>query len=365
MKHWTDKAFIYHILVDRFTGDKSAKNENKYLGGTIKGIYDKLDTIQNMGFNTIWLSPICESKNYHGYHITNYEKVDPHFGTLDDLKALIEETHKRGLRIITDYVPNHCADTHPFFIDAQKKANSVYRNWFYFEEDNSYKCFLGYGELPKLNLDNPETRKYMTAIAHFWCDLGFDGLRIDHAIGPSFNFWNEWMQDMKTSYPDKFFFGEVWCAGIEAKHFDTIHLKKKWEKRHYGISQEQLQLDYSNTLDGVLDFEFRELVLKHIRQGERIKNNNQLAQEVKRHFSKYPKDFKLVLFLDNHDTDRILYECKGDKSLRDEAIAFCKAQKRPFVIYYGTASDMMNTTTIFNGKPYADLAVREILFNTK
>ena len=362
MKNWIDRAYIYHILVDRFTGDKTQKNENKFLGGTISGITAHLDYIKNMGFNTLWLSPICQSKNYHGYHITDYYTVDPHFGTLDDVKRLIELVHRQGMRIITDYVPNHCADTHPFFIDARKSKQSQYRDWFHIEEDGSYRCFMGYDELPKLNLNYGPASRYMIEVAKYWCNIGFDGLRIDHAIGPSFNFWNAFMTEMRQHYPDKVFFGEVWSAGLDEKFFNTVHLKKQWEKKHYGINQEKLQQDYIGVLDGVLDFEYREILLRHINKGENIVGNKELQREIRRHFAKYPKDFKLILFLDNHDTDRILFSCRGNATLVEEAIRFSKQTGRPFVMYYGTEAGMANKESIFSGKPYADLAVRECLF---
>ena len=358
-KSWIDKAYIYHILVDRFGGDTDQPNGNRFMGGTLNYINSQLDYIQGMGFNTLWLSPICESKNYHGYHITDYFSVDHHFGTMEDLRSLIENVHNHGMHIITDYVPNHCADTHPFFREAITDKQSRYRNWFYFREDNTYKCFMNFGELPKLNLDNREAREYITKVAEFWCDAGFDGLRIDHAIGPSFDFWKEWMTNMKKAYPGKVFIGEVWCAGLTPELFNTIHLKHKWEKLHNGISQEELQKDYIGVLDGVLDFRFRDIVLSHIYKGERLTKNNELIREVRKHFNNYPKDFKLLLFLDNHDTDRLLYHCKGDTRLRDEALSFCRSLGRPFIIYYGTEADMCNQESIFSGKPYADLAVRE------
>lgn len=364
MKHqdkvsWIDNQNIYHILVDRFTGDSSLKNENKFLGGTILGILQKLDYIQKLGFNTIWLSPICQSKNYHGYHITDFMNVDPHFGTIEDAKTLINEVHRRGMYILTDFVPNHCADTHPFFIEASQHKESPYRNWFYFRADGSYKCFMNFDELPKLNLNQPDARKYMIEASRFWCRLGFDGLRIDHAIGPSFSFWNTWMRQMKQEFPDKVFFGEVWGSGLNNELSGTVHLKNKWTKLAKGFSQEELQHDYVGVLDGVLDFEFLNILLTHLYRGEQIENNQKLDREIRLHFSKYPADFKLFLFLDNHDLDRILFHCKGDVRLLEQLITFAKKWKRPFILYYGTELGMQNKETIFSGKPYADLAVRE------
>ena len=360
-KSWIDNAYIYHILVDRFGGDTTRKNTNQFMGGTLKYISRHLDYIQHMGFNTLWLSPICESKNYHGYHITDFYKVDPHFGTMDDLQELITNVHSRGMRIVSDFVPNHCADTHPFFVEAKTEIHNRYRDWFYFNEDGTYRCFMNFDELPKFNLDQEKVRKYMTDVAKYWCEAGFDGLRIDHAIGPSFNFWKTWMAEMKKHYPNKLFIGEVWCAGLTPDLFSTVHLKHEWRKKKQGRSQEELQKDYVGVLDGVLDFAFRDIVLRHIYKGERLIGNKDLEWEVKRHFSKYPKSFKLILFLDNHDSDRILFHYKGDLTLRDEAIDFCKSQRRPFIIYYGTEANMSNKESIFSGIPYADLAVRECL----
>lgn len=361
MNKWIDRALIYHILVDRFTGDTHLKNENAFLGGTINGITAKLDYIQGLGYNTIWLSPICATKNYHGYHITDFKQVDKHFGTIDDVKNLIDNVHHRGMHIITDFVPNHCADTHPFFLSAKNNPHSRYRNWFYFHADGSYKCFLNYGELPKINLDYQEARDYMTEVAGYWCELGFDGLRIDHAIGPSFNFWRHFMKEMKGRFPRKVFFGEAWCMGLSSTLFDTVHLKNKGRKKYHGIRQERLQKDYIGELDGVLDFQYRDILLKHIAKGEHIIGNKQLRNEVCRHFSQYPKGFKLFLFLDNHDTNRILFECKGNKDLVEEAITFSKQWGKPFILYYGTEAGMTHKESIFSGKPYADLDVRECM----
>ncbi|MCQ2192656.1 MAG: alpha-amylase family glycosyl hydrolase [Paludibacteraceae bacterium] len=362
MKNWIDNARIYHILVDRFSGNKQLKNENKFLGGTLNGITERLDYIQELGYNALWLSPICTSRNYHGYHITDFEQVDPHFGTLDDLKRLIEIVHSHGMHIVTDFVPNHCDFTHPFFTEAKSHPGSRYRNWFYFNANGTYKSFLNFDELPKLNLDFHEARDYMTDVAKYWCGLGFDGLRIDHIIGPSFAFWRYWMKEMKQAFPKKVFFGEAWGIGIDTTLMATTHLKNIWHKQHHGISQEELQRDYVGELDGILDFRYRDILLSHIAKGERILDNRQLEKEVRHHFARYPRGFKLFLFLDNHDTNRILFECKGDRTLVDEAIFFSQQQGKPFILYYGTEAGMTHKESIFSGKLFADLAVRECLF---
>ena len=87
---WFKDAIIYHILIDRFAGYKSGKwNKPVFLGGNIKGIIDKLPYIKELGINTLWISPFYKTSAYHGYHIMDFFQVDPHFGTIKDMKKLI------------------------------------------------------------------------------------------------------------------------------------------------------------------------------------------------------------------------------------------------------------------------------------
>ena len=107
---WFDHIRIYHLLIDRFNGGWQAPpaSENAFCGGTLRGVIEKLDYIRDMGFTAIMLSPIYKTANYHGYHTLDMDEVDPHFGTWDDYQHLLDEAHAKGLRIICDFVPNHC-----------------------------------------------------------------------------------------------------------------------------------------------------------------------------------------------------------------------------------------------------------------
>ena len=93
MKNWFDQIRIYHLLIDRFNGGWQVppKSENVFCGGNLQGVIGKLDYIKNLGFNAIMLSPIFKSANYHGYHTLNFEDVDPHLGTWDDYRQLLDE----------------------------------------------------------------------------------------------------------------------------------------------------------------------------------------------------------------------------------------------------------------------------------
>ena len=133
--NWFKDAIVYQIFIDRFTApDNCDWNKPDFMGGTIKGIIGKLPYIQELGINTIWISPFYKTSAYHGYHITDFYSVDSHFGTVDDIKELIKKCHDKGIKFIADFVPNHCSNEHPFFIEAQKNKNSDYHEWFYWKK---------------------------------------------------------------------------------------------------------------------------------------------------------------------------------------------------------------------------------------
>ena len=164
MSSWFKNAIIYHILIDRFAGYTDQENWNKpvFIGGNLKGITEKLSYIEKLGINTIWLSPFYETNKYHGYHVTDFFKVEPRFGNIKDLKQLISQAHKRNIRIIADFIPNHCSNKHPYFIEALNNRKSKYRKWYIFKSwPDKYLCFLNFKNLPKLNLRNKETKLHI------------------------------------------------------------------------------------------------------------------------------------------------------------------------------------------------------------
>lgn len=359
---------IYQILIDRFNGGWTTppKNKNAFLGGTLKGITEKLDYIQSLGAAYVWLSPFFKTDAYHGYHILDYEQIDPHFGTWEDLSELIDTAHKKGIRIIADFVPNHCHRNHPFFQDAiNNPKTSEYRNWFYFKDETSADCknFYGFGDLPKFNLENQEVAEYFIHIGEKLSDLGIDGFRIDHAVGMPFKFLRNFRSRMHELNPQIFVFGEVWACNMPRRFINAVYFRSIWRKIYYwlfGTKQAQIQLDYSDVLDGVIDFEFQGLLVDELNAGRRLLHNEHLAKKLQKHFAQYPlASFCPVLFLDNHDTDRFLYHCKGDISLLEEAVEIMKQSAMPYVLYYGTEQNMYNMKSIVNAEPYADLRVRK------
>ena len=207
--NWKDLR-IYHIVIDRFNGVFSYEKDRKdFLGGTIGGIIDKIHYISSMRYNAIMLTPIFKSEAYHGYHTTNYEEIDEHFGTWADFKELINVVHKNNMMLICDYVPNHCHINHPFFQAALKDINSPYRPWFCFNNAHKdiYTSFQDITELPKFNLYNEATSDYLISIAVMLSKMGVDGLRIDHVIGVPFSFLDKLRIKVKEINPNLFIFG--------------------------------------------------------------------------------------------------------------------------------------------------------------
>lgn len=386
---WINSQRILHILLDRFNGgwQMPPSSVNDFCGGNLRGVIEKLDYIKGLGFNAIMLTPFLKTAGYHGYHTLSYDEVDPHFGTWEDFQELLDKAHAMGIRVICDFVPNHCYYWNPIFQAALLSNGGLHRDWFFFPKKDSdeYVSFLNLPDLPKFNLENPEAAKYMVSKAERLAKMGIDGLRIDHALGQPFSFLKNLRQALKNVREDIVVFGEVWAEGISENLYSQLYFKEEAHqddssslfytikkimasllgRDHTGpkkvISQEHIQKDYVDVLDGVLDFAFRNIIIEEIRAGHRIKDNQRLRKKVIRHFNHYPFDYKLVLFLDNHDTDRFLYVCNNDITLLKEAIEFMKGLNRPFSILYGTEQLMTTESSIVGAEPYADLRVRQCM----
>ena len=368
---WFDNVRIYHLLIDRFNGgwQKPPKSENVFCEGNLRGVIEKLDYIKDLGFTAIMLSPIFKSANYHGYHTLNFEDVDPHFGTWEDYQRLLDVAHGKGLRIICDFVPNHCWYQAPVFEESLLKNGGRHRDWFFFpkEDSDEFVSFLGFGDLPKFNLTNPDVAGFMIDKAEKLARMGVDAFRIDHALGQPHCFLKGLRDRLQEINSDIVVFGEVWAFGIGPQLAGQLYFKTDARLQEFlaqdtkPFSQDDLQADYTETLDGVLDFAYRDILLDEIHSGRGIKGNMALRSRIADHFAKYPEGFKLILFLDNHDTDRFMYDCHDDVNLLQEAMDLTMEQNRPFSFLYGTEQQMSNNPSIFNAEPYADLRVRNCM----
>ena len=196
---WYKDAVFYEIYVRAF------HDSNNDGHGDLRGLIGKLDYLKDLGVDCLWLLPIYPSPlRDDGYDISNYYDIHPDYGTLDDFEDLLEEAHKRDLRIIMDLVLNHTSDRHPWFRAARANKNSVFRNYYVWsdssmafrdarvifldaEESNwawdkkskQYYWHRFYASQPDLNYDNSAVQAEMLMIMSFWLDLGVDGFRAD------------------------------------------------------------------------------------------------------------------------------------------------------------------------------------------
>lgn len=356
---WFKKSIIYHILIDRFAGFKSTKDWDKpvFLGGNIQGIIKKIKYLEELGINTIWISPFNTTNSYHGYHITNFYKVDPHFGNEQDLNELIKKAHSDNIKIIADFVPNHCSKYHPKFIKAQKEKKSEYKEWFLFKKwPNNYICFLNINDLPKINLENYNARNHIIGAAKHWLEFGLDGYRLDHVIGPKHSFWRIFKNEIKKEYPQAVLIGEAWMKGIRFNDLKTINPKRKYIKWFCSFTPDSLLKEYHKELDGVLDFRMQEIIKQSIVDNL---SNESLKEEIKKHYGKFKKNYYLPIFLDNHDMNRFLFSCGNKKGLLKKAAKIQFNQDQPPIIYYGTEVCIKQEKSIWSFTSHGDLQARQ------
>lgn len=371
--HWFRDAIIYHVMIDRFAGVDPRRAADwdlpEFIGGNLSAIKSKLDYLTELGVNTLWLSPFCKTDGYHGYHVTDFKEIEPRFGSSDDLRSLAEECHGRNMRVIADLVPNHCHDSHEYFRSAREDPKSAYRDWFIFDEFNRHQSYMGIGFLPKLNLENPAARRHIIESAKHWQQHGIDGFRIDHVIGVSPGFLQELSQALSTANSENVIFGEaLFGVGDLRKHYRVMHIKHSLWRRLVGFTQETLQKDYVGVLDGVLDFVFVELMAAYV--AGRC-HRDELEERLHRHFSRYPAGFSLVLFLSNHDRDRMFCQCvhhkRGSgrletlKEVNDIMFKCARQYGHPVIIYYGDEILLNQVVPMPGGHDHADLLARRAM----
>ena len=198
-KLWYKDAVIYQLHVRTFC-DSDGNGV-----GDFRGLTNKLDYLQELGINAIWLLPFYPSPlRDDGYDIADYTSVNPTYGTIEDFKTFLAAAHSRKIRVITEMVMNHTSDQHPWFQEARSSRDNPKRDWYVWSEtDDSYKgvriIFIDtemsnwswdpisksyywhrfFSHQPDLNYDNPAVREAMWEVMKFWLDIGVDGFRLD------------------------------------------------------------------------------------------------------------------------------------------------------------------------------------------
>src|SRR5918992_1004798 len=196
---WFKRAVFYEIYVRGFH-DGNADGSGDFLG-----LAEKLDYLQWLGIDCIWLLPMYSSPlRDGGYDISDFFTIQPDYGTVDDVRDFIEASHQRGMRVIADLVMNHTSSDHPWFREARSSPDSPKRDWYVWsdtkerykdariifidtetsnwtwdEQAGAYYWHRFFHHQPDLNYDNPEVQEAMLDVLRFWLDLGLDGFRLD------------------------------------------------------------------------------------------------------------------------------------------------------------------------------------------
>jgi glycosidase len=327
---WAQDAVCYQIFPERFyNGDPkndleeverwgSIPKPNNFFGGDLKGIEEKLGYLKDLGISLIYLTPIFESNSNHKYNIKDYYKIDPHFGDKETLKELVDKAHSLGIRIILDGVFNHCSRDFFAFQDVVKKGrDSKYLNWFTiydlpirYSPKPTYKAWYNVIDMPKFNMDNPQTREYLLDVATYWIkEADIDGWRLDTGMEIGHSFWKEFRRRVKNVKPDAYIVGEI-----------------------LGDETDWIQGDQ---FDAVMDYRFRELVLKFFALNSiNAKEFNNYLTRIKMERAEQP-DRVMFNLIGSHDTPRFLTLCRGNVNKMLLAVLFQMTYTGLPVIYYG------------------------------
>ncbi|MEW6567484.1 MAG: alpha-amylase family glycosyl hydrolase [Chloroflexota bacterium] len=295
--------------------------------GDLDGLTSRLDYIQGLGADTLWLMPIHPSPSAHGYDVTDYYAVNPDYGTLQDLQELVHAAHARGMRVLLDFVPSHLSREHPFFQDAFARPESIHSDWFLWTDNDHtrYASFDGQGAMPRLNHHNPEVVEYLTRAILFWLDLdsdgdyrdGVDGFRMDNAVFPPADFFRSLRQSVKEANPEAVLLGEAWLT-------NTSDLSSYFEDEFDALFDFPL---YS-VLEGNQDFNQDGLLAG-------AGHPALLSMVLQEQSSLFPPQGLSLRFLSNHDTNRLASEVASDPARLRLAAALLASLPGPMMIYYG------------------------------
>ena len=304
---WTVDAVVYNIFPDSFaTGHRSISGSPTRVcgceglrGGTLRGVRENLDYLEQLGVNCLYLNPIFVAGAYHKYDTLDYFHVDPALGTDDDLRALVEACHARDMRVMLDGVFNHCSWRFFAFEDVVRRgAASPYRDWFYHlefpvvrpesgEPIPGYECFGYERTMPKFDTANAQVRDYLCRVGEHWVRaFDIDGWRLDVASEIDDGFWREFRRRVKAIKPDCLLVGEVWET---ARHWLN-----------------------GDMFDSTMNYDFR----KHARRffAEESIDARAFAGRCGDMLMRYRKQMipAQLNLLDSHDVSRFLSLCGGD-----------------------------------------------------
>lgn len=337
---------IYLIMPDRFAKGKDTKaikdlkpkDPNGWHGGKINGIREHLDYIEDLGVTTIWLTPIFKNNkkaykgkfySYHGYAITDFYDIDEHFGTIDDYRLLVKESHEKGLKVIMDVVFNHCGSEHPWN-NGTSPRSWINRN----PMKSNYECTTIFGSytskydkeqtvkgwfadtMPDLNLKNDDVLRYLTQMTCWWIETtGIDAFRMDTYLYSDNRQMNKWLRKLNNEYPEFPVIAETWVGNPAY----TSRVQKSALK----------STGKGNPLI-VMDFAFQEKISEAIRKKDLKIIYNHFVYDFL-----YENAYQTLAFLDNHDMIRW---ARKHTDVADMKIALTILLTMPRIpqIFYGT-----------------------------
>ena len=231
---WARDAIFYQIFPDRFARGSNAPTyvnleewsapptTHGYKGGDLVGVAERLDYLQDLGVNAIYFTPVFQSASNHRYHTHDYEKVDPMLGGDAALRRLIDEAHRRDIKVVLDGVFNHASRGFFQFHDIlENGADSPYLDWFHVTNfpvnayelgaKPNYHAWWDLPALPKFNIKTRAVREFLLGVAVKWIDFGIDGWRLDVANEiDDDDFWRAFRQRVRAANPEAYIVGEVW-----------------------------------------------------------------------------------------------------------------------------------------------------------
>ncbi|WP_034344112.1 glycoside hydrolase family 13 protein [Deinococcus misasensis] len=345
---WVKDAVFYQIYPDRFAKSSRVQKANnlqpwgdtphphKYQGGDLLGVVEHLDHLVELGVNAIYFCPIFQSASNHRYHTHDYFQVDPMLGGNEALKELLEEAHKRGIKVVLDGVFNHSSRGFFQFNDVLENGpSSAYVDWFhihgwpldpYGSGPANYEAWWGMKALPKFNTNTRAVREFLWDVAEYWIKFGVDGWRLDvpNEIDDD-EFWREFRRRVKTVNPEAYIVGEIWgdaTRWLQGDQFDAV-------------------MNYLFTRPAIGFFGSRSLDYEQVRGTgyEHIDTMDApaFAGHMQHILTMYPKEVVLAQLnlLGSHDTPRYRTVTGGDETAYQMAVLFQMTYPGTPCIYYG------------------------------
>ena len=328
---WMRNAVFYQIFVDRFNRGDFDKDDSyitmewgdaptpkSFAGGDLAGIIEKLDYLEDLGINAIYLTPVFRSSSNHKYNISDYFNVDPQFGSNEVLVRLVREAHSRNIKVVLDAVFNHCSiDLSQFKDVCEKGKQSKYYDWFIVDgdradpEERNYECFATCADMPKLNTSNPEVEEFLLDITRFWMDTAdIDGWRLDVSDEISHEFWRKFRKTVKQKKPDCVIIGENWHDAYPYLMGDQY--------------------------DSIMNYSFTKACLDYFVRGKF--NAERMAARLNEILMRNMKqvNYMMLNLLDSHDTPRFFTEAGKNRDILLAAVSLLTVFPGASCIYYGT-----------------------------